>query len=166
MERAVEGGKFRNLPEMFFARAAQWSDKPRFRAHRDGAWIECDWRTMEQAVREIAAGLVSLGIERGDRIAIFAGTSPEWIEIDLAIQAAGGVTIPIYQSNLANEAGFILLDSESRMVWVDGEKPLSKVRRAMAEGVEMDDGSRASLRLDRILLIAGEPGGAEDVLTP
>ncbi len=66
------------------------------------------------------------------RIAIFAATSPEWVEIDLAIQAAGGVTIPIYHSNLANEAGFILLDSESRMVWTDGAKPLGKVRDALA----------------------------------
>lgn len=165
MEPAAEGGRFQNLPEMFFARAARWSDRPRYRVHRDGAWVECDWRTMEQAVREIAAGLVSLGIERGDRVAIFAATSPEWVELDLAIQAAGGVTIPIYHSSLANEAGFILLDSESRMVCVDGEKPLAKVRAAIAHGVELDDGSSAPLRLDRILLMAGEAGGAEDVLT-
>jgi long-chain acyl-CoA synthetase len=165
MEPAVEGGTLHNLPEMFFARAARWADKPRYRVCRDGTWVEADWRTMEQAVREVAAGLVSLGIERGDRVALFAATSPEWVEIDLAIQAAGGVTIPIYHSNLANEAGFILLDSESRMVWVDGEKPLAKVRQALASGVELEDGSTAPLRLDRILLMSGEGGGAEDVLT-
>jgi len=165
MDRAAEGGRFRNLPEMFFARAARWADRPRYRVHRGGAWIERDWRTMEQTVREIAAGLVSVGIERGDRVAIFAATSPEWVELDLAIQAAGGVTIPIYHSSLANEAGFILLDSESRMVCVDGEKPLAKVRQAIAEGVELDDGSRASLRLDRIILLAGDAGGGEDLLT-
>jgi long-chain acyl-CoA synthetase len=165
MEPTGNGGKFQNLPEMFFARARQWADKPRYRVHRDGNWVEVDWRTMEQSVREIAAGLIGLGIERGDRVAIFAATSPEWVEIDLAIQAAGGIPIPIYHSNLANEAGFIMLDSESRMVWVDGEKPLAKVREVLANGVELDDGSRASLRLDRILLTAGDAGGAEDVLT-
>src|SRR5690606_15981096 len=110
-------------------------------------------------------GLIGLGIERGDRVAIFAATCPEWVEIDLAIQAAGGIPIPIYHSNLANEAGFIMLDSESRMVWVDGEKPLAKVREALANGVELDDGSRAPLRLDRILLMQGDAGGAEDVIT-
>ena len=156
---------FRNLPAMFFARAARWAERPRYRAHRDGAWIEADWRTMERSVREIAAGLVGLGVERGDRLAIFAATSPEWVEIDLAIQAAGGVTIPIYHSNLANEAGFILLDSESRMVWVDGAKPLGKVRDALAAGVELDDGTVAPLRVDRILLTHGDGGGAEDVTT-
>ena len=156
---------FRNLPAMFFARAARWAERPRYRAHRDGAWIEVDWRTMERSVREIAAGLVGLGVERGDRLAIFAATSPEWVEIDLAIQAAGGVTIPIYHSNLANEAGFILLDSESRMVWVDGAKPLGKVRDALAAGVELDAGTIAPLRVDRILLTHGDGGGAEDVTT-
>jgi len=149
---------------MFFARAAEWADRPRYRVHRDGAWIERDWRTMEQAVREIAAGLVSLGIERGDRVAIFAATSPEWVELDLAIQAAGGVTIPIYHSSLANEAGFILLDSESRMAWVDGEKPLAKLRQVIADGVELDDGSRGSVRLDRIIVSTSDAVG-EDVVT-
>lgn len=156
---------FRNLPAMFLARAAQWAARPRYRAHRDGAWVEVDWRTMERAVREIAAGLVGLGIERGDRVAIFAATSPEWVEIDQAIQAAGGVTIPIYHSNLANEAGFILVDSESRMVWVDGEKTLAKVRDALAAGVELDDGRTVPLRLDRILMTSGDGGGADDVVT-
>lgn len=159
------GESFRNLPAMFFSRAERWADRPRYRSHRDGAWIEVDWRTMDQAVREIAAGLVALGIERGDRIAIFAATSPEWVELDLAIQAAGGVTIPIYHSNLSNEAGFILLDSESRMVCVDGDKPLSRVRDALAAGVVLDDGSVAPLRLDRILLTQGDARGAEDVIT-
>ncbi|HEY8515664.1 MAG TPA: long-chain fatty acid--CoA ligase [Candidatus Binatia bacterium] len=165
MERTVEIEKFQSLPQMFFARAAKWADRPRYRVHRDGRWVDVDWRTMEQAVREIAAGLIGLGIERGDRVAIFAATCPEWVEIDLAIQAAGGIPIPIYHSNLANEAGFIMLDSESRMVWVDGEKPLAKVREALANGVELDDGSRAPLRLDRILLMQGDAGGAEDVIT-
>jgi long-chain acyl-CoA synthetase len=164
MEPAAEGRKFQNLPEMFFARATQWADRPRYRANRGGVWVERDWRTMADAVREIAAGLVSLGIARGDRIALFAATSPEWIEIDLAIQAAGGLTIPIYQSSLANEAGFILLDSEARMVWVDGDKPLAKVRDVLARGVELDDGSVAPLRLDRILLMADDAVGAEDTL--
>ncbi|MBY0277161.1 long-chain fatty acid--CoA ligase [Candidatus Binatia bacterium] len=163
MEPAAESGTFQSLPAMFFARAARWADRPRYRVHRDDAWTEVDWRTMEQSVREIAAGLVSLGIERGDRIAIFAATSPEWVEIDLAIQAAGGVTIPIYHSNLASEAGFILLDSESRMVWVDGDKTVTKVREALASGVELEGGV-APLRLDRILVLHGEAVGAEDTL--
>ena len=164
MEPAAASRNFQSLPEMFFARAAQWAERVRYRAHRDGAWVECDWGTMAETVREIAAGLVSLGIARGDRIGIFAATSPAWVEIDLAIQAAGGVPIPIYHSSLANEAGFILHDSESRMVWVDGEKPLAKVRDVLARGVELDDGTVAPLRLDRILLVNERAGGGEDTL--
>ncbi len=165
MASRVEDRKFESLPEMFFARAAQWADRVRYRAFRGGSWVEVAWREMEQAVREIAAGLITLGIERGDRVAIFAATCPEWVEIDLGIQAAGAVPIPIYHSSVPNEAGFILLDSESRMVLVDGEKPLAKIREVLANGVELDDGTIAPLRLDRILLIGGEAGGAEDVLT-
>jgi long-chain acyl-CoA synthetase len=146
---------------MFFRRAAEFADRPRYRAHRNGTWSEVRWRDVEQSVREIAAGLIDLGLKPGERAAIFAGTSPSWIEADLGIQSAGGVTIPIYQSNLANEAGFIVLDSEARVAFCDGPKTLARLREAIAHGVELDDGSHAAVQVGRIILFDGEPDGPD-----
>jgi len=160
-----QGGEtFRSLPGMFFKRAAKYGARPRYRVFRDGQWKEFTWRDMETAVREIAAGLIALGLEKGQRAAVFSGTRPEWMEADLGIQAAGGVTIPIYQSNLANEAGYILRDSESRIVFCDGEKTLAKVREAVAKGITLDDESHADVRVDKVVLIEGSASG-DDVMT-
>lgn len=153
--------RFESLPEMFFARASRFAGRPRYRVHRSGRWEEVGWRTMETAVREIAAGLIRLGLQPGERVALFAATRPEWVEIDLGIQAAGGVTIPIYHSSLANEAGFILYDSESRFVFVDGPKTLARVREALAAGVTLDDDRVAPVRLERIVRFDGEADGAD-----
>ncbi|MFM8410609.1 MAG: AMP-binding protein, partial [Alphaproteobacteria bacterium] len=85
-----QGGEtLRSLPEMFFRRAAKYGNRARYRVFRDGQWKEFTWRDMETAVREIAAGLVALGLEKGQRAAVFSGTRPEWLETDLGIQAAG-----------------------------------------------------------------------------
>ena len=155
------GGKAKNLPEMFFERAAKYGSRPRYRYHRDGQWLEVDWKTMAQAVREIAAGMIQLGLQPGERAAIFAATRPEWVEIDLGIQAAGGVTIPIYHSNLAGEAGFILHDSASRFVFVDGEKTAHKVEEATRDGILLDDESRVFPKVEKVIHIEGG-GGRSD----
>ena len=154
----------RSLPEMFFRRSARYGDKPRYRVFREGTWQEFTWRDMETAVREIAAGLIALGLEPGQRVAIFSGTRPEWLEADLGIQSTGGVTIPIYQSNLTNEAGYILRDSDSGFVFCDGEKTLAKVREAVATGITLDDESHADVKVHKIILIEGAATG-EDVMT-
>src|SRR5581483_3150060 len=134
-------GPAKNLPEMFRARAARYGARTRYRAFQGGAWQDVSWHAMAASVDEIAAGLIALGLEPGERAAIFAATSPRWVEIDLAIQSAGGVTVPVYSSNVANEAGFILLDSGARVVFVDGPATLAKVRDTVAAGVTLDDGS-------------------------
>lgn len=159
-----EAETLRSLPEMFFRRSGRYGDKPRYRVFREGTWQEFTWRDMETAVREIAAGLIALGLEPGQRAAIFSGTRPEWLEADLGIQSTGGVTIPIYQSNLTNEAGYILRDSDSGFVFCDGEKTLAKVREAVATGITLDDESHADVKVQKIILIEGAATG-EDVMT-
>src|SRR5690348_4312610 len=60
------------------------------------------------AVREIAAGLSRLGIEPGDRVAILAGTRPEWTLADLGTLWTGATVVPIYHTNSPAECGYIL----------------------------------------------------------
>ena len=150
---------YQNLAEMFFRRAAEFADRPRYRVKRGGRWTEVTWREHEQAVLEIAAGLLATGFPPSAKVALLSATRPEWIEIDFAILAAGGITIPIYPSNLAAECGYILWNSESAVCFVENEKQLKKVREVIDHGFEID-GRTQRIALQQIYVIDNESDGA------
>src|SRR3972149_50392 len=85
-----------NLPAMFFEQARQKTDNPFLWARRDGAYHAMTWRQVDTAVRDLARGLRSLGLQRGERVVILAENRPEWLIADVAIMAAGGVTVPAH----------------------------------------------------------------------
>ncbi len=151
---------YRNLAEMFFDRAAVRAAKPRYTVKRDGQWRQVTWEQMATAVREIAAGLVAIGVQPGQKIAILSSTRPEWMEADLATYAAGCVSVPIYQSNLPHECGYILANSESRVCFVENAKQLDKIRTTQREGFELD-GKQCPVQVDRIILMEGESGESD-----
>ena len=72
-----------------------------------------------RAVREIAGGLAALGIERGDHVAILAGTRPEWTLADLGALSAGATVVPIYQTNSPEECEYILAHAGVRAVFCE-----------------------------------------------
>jgi long-chain acyl-CoA synthetase len=129
---------FRNLPEMFFAQAERLGPQPRYRAHRNGRWVEVTWAACAERVRALAAGLLALGVQRGDRVAILSTTRAEWMEIDLAILAVGGITIPIYPSSLAHECGYILWNSGATIVVVENDQQREKIEAVGQRGFELD----------------------------
>jgi len=62
-------------------------------------------------VRAVAAGLRADGVRPGDRVAVFGGNTPDWIVLDLAVLAAGAVTVPIYPTASRVQVGHVLADS-------------------------------------------------------
>jgi long-subunit acyl-CoA synthetase (AMP-forming) len=66
------------LVDLFFDRAARWSHRPALRHWQDDAWQTMTWAEYGTAVREVAAGLVALGLAPGDRAGILAGNHPRW----------------------------------------------------------------------------------------
>ena len=75
----------------------------------------------EVAAREIAAGLVAGGVVPGDRVCLLAQTRVEWALCDVAILLAGGVTVPIYASNTAEQCEFIIRDAGAKVVIVEDD---------------------------------------------
>jgi long-chain acyl-CoA synthetase len=148
---------------MFFERAAVLAAKSRYRVKRAGAWHDVTWAEMASTVREVAAGLLEIGLEPGARAAIIAGTRPEWVEADLAIYCCGGVSVPIYQSNLPAECGYILTNSGARVCFVENGTQLAKIRRAQREGFELD-GQRAAVEVDHLIVMEGESDGPDAVV--
>ncbi len=81
-----------------------------------------------ERIRDLSLGFTALGIGSGDRVAIIAESRPEWLFVDLAILAAGGVTVPIYPTLSAAQAHYILQDSGARLGVVSTRLQLDKIQ--------------------------------------
>ena len=127
-----------NAIELFLQRVQQSAARTALRWKEGGVWREATWGDWDRAAREVAAGLASLGLSLGDRVAIIGNTRPEWLHCDIAILMAGGVCVPIYQSNVPHECEYILTDSGARVVFVENPLQLKKLvgERAKLKGVE------------------------------
>jgi long-chain acyl-CoA synthetase len=98
-----------------------------------GTYEEITWTVFGRSVRYVALALARLGVSAGDRVAILAENRPEWAVSDLAILSAGGVTVPIYQTNTSREVAYILNDSEARILIVSTIEQLGKVESVRQE---------------------------------
>ncbi|MBD3905673.1 long-chain fatty acid--CoA ligase [Chryseobacterium sp. Ch-15] len=81
-------------------------------------WKELSWKKFGEIVFKTANALKDSGVEENDKVAIYADNSAEWMIFDLAALAIGAVTVPIYSTNNAEQAEFILKDSGAKVVLV------------------------------------------------
>jgi long-chain acyl-CoA synthetase len=114
-------------------------------------WTDMSYADLVKVAREVAAGLIELGIERGDRVAIFSDTRAEWTMADLGIVLAGATVVPVYQTSSAEEAEHVLSDSEAKVVFVENDELLQRGREAAKEldvekFVVFEDGDLDKLR--------------------
>jgi long-chain acyl-CoA synthetase len=113
---------FPNLVTMFFTRAQEKGDAPFLWAKKDGEWRPISWRAAAETVSRLAAALERIGLKPGDRVMLVSENRPEWLLSDLAIMAAGCVTVPAYTTNTERDHQHILDDSGARAVIVSGAK--------------------------------------------
>ncbi len=97
MARQLE--RFPNLVTMFFARAAEKGDAPFLWTKTSGTWVATSWAEAARQVASLATALTAIGLKRGDRVMLVAENRPEWCLSDLAIMAAGCITVPTYVTN-------------------------------------------------------------------
>jgi long-chain acyl-CoA synthetase len=95
-----------------------------------GDWRAVTWGAFAAQIREIALFLGTAGFASGDRGAVFAPNRVEWIAAALAIQAAGGVMVPIYAANTPEQAAYVVEHSDARVVFVDTPALLGRVFEA------------------------------------
>jgi len=103
------------------APAVSWKDS-------SGSWVSRSFAEVDEIVERLGLGLIDLGIEPGDKVSILANTRPEWTFIDFAALGAGATVVPIYQTNSAEECRYVLENSDARLVVVEDEEQLAKVR--------------------------------------
>jgi len=136
-----------NLVELFLKRADAKGDAPMLGVKRGSAWQTTSWREAAETVCLLAENLRALGLEQGDRVMLVSENRPEWCLADLAIMAAGCVTVPAYTTNTERDHVHILDNSGARAVIVSTEKlsqPLlpAIMRTGIAEHVIPIDGIR------------------------
>ncbi|HEY5765734.1 MAG TPA: long-chain fatty acid--CoA ligase [Candidatus Deferrimicrobiaceae bacterium] len=115
------------LNRMFWNRIEEGGDAVRYLVPRGAKWEPVTYRQVGDAVREMANGLMGLGLTREDKVAILSTTRLEWCLADIAGILGGYVTVPIYPSNLPEQVEYILANSGSRLVFVENEEQRAKV---------------------------------------
>jgi len=111
-----------NLVALFLKRADELGDKPFLHAKRDGAWRALSWREVADQVCLLAEALRQLDLADGDRVMLVSENRPEWCIADLAIMAAGLVTVPAYTTNTERDHAHVLENSGARAVIVADAK--------------------------------------------
>ena len=119
----------------------------------DGQWATRSYKEVGDTVRELALGLIGLGVEKGDKVSILGNTRVEWTYFDYAALTAGATVVPIYQTNSAEECEYVLENSDAKVVIVEDEDQLEKIRQVRDR----------CPKLEQVIRMTGTGGGALSV---
>src|SRR4051794_28898398 len=123
----AQGTGSATIADLCAAAAAQYGDQVAIKHKVDGEWHDVTFGQMGETVREIALGLIALGLQPGERAAILCNTRPEWAYADFAISSAGGVVVPIYPTNSPEECEWVAGNSESVFVVCEDAEQVAKI---------------------------------------
>ena len=98
-----------------------------------GLWRSWTWNQTADAVREIAAGLMSLGFEKGETASILGNTVVEWVWADLGVLSCGGVSNGIYPTDAASQVHYLCEDSRTAILFVEDDEQLDKALEVRAQ---------------------------------
>jgi len=119
--------EYPDLNSMFWGQSKKFGSKIAYTYKRGDKWHSVSWNQYAQTVRELALGLLSLGAQKGQVLAIMSGCRPEWELLDRANLACGGITVGVYETNTAEQSRYILDHSEACIVAVENQAQLYKV---------------------------------------
>src|SRR5918992_951065 len=104
----------------------------------DGTWHDWSFAEFGTMVRELARGLVALGLQPGDRVALLGETRPEWTLADSALLAAGCVVVPVYHTNSPEECRYVIEHSGARAIVCEDAGQLEKIEAVRADLPELE----------------------------
>ena len=119
-----------NLVTMFFDQANRLKDKPFVWQKINKEYQSISWKDSAEIVINLARALKAKGIQKGDRVVLVAENRSEWGLADLAIMAAGGITVPAYTTNTVNDHHHIITNSEAKAVIVSTQRLAETVLHA------------------------------------
>ncbi|OBG37837.1 long-chain fatty acid--CoA ligase [Mycobacterium alsense] len=126
-------GEHENIAAMVFEHERNDPGFVIFRRLVDGGWTDVTCAEAAAQVRSTALGLISLGVQAGDRVSIFSATRYEWAILDLAILSVGAVTVPIYETSSAEQVRWVLQDSEAVLAFAETDAHAATVTELTTE---------------------------------
>ncbi|MEV5966896.1 long-chain fatty acid--CoA ligase [Kribbella sp. NPDC051952] len=135
------------MAQMFLDRVAATPQREAFRYPAGDQWTSVTWSETDELARRRAAGLVALGVEPEQRVAIASSTRMEWIDCYLAAVLAAAATTTIYPSTISEDVAFIVADADVQVVFAEDAGQVDKLRAHRSE--------TPSLR--KVVLIDGSP---------
>jgi long-chain acyl-CoA synthetase len=126
--RAGDGTGSKTIADLLPLAAKRYGDTPALRHKVGDEWKDLSYSEFGDTVKEVALGLIDLGLQPGDKISILAHTRPEWSHACFGILSAGATLVTIYQTNSAEECQYVLDHSDSRAVFVEDGEQLTKIR--------------------------------------
>jgi long-chain acyl-CoA synthetase len=153
--RHAQGTGSKTIADLLPLAVEKYGDVPAQRFKMGDEWHDASYAELGEIVKQVALGLVDLGIQPGEKISILAHTRPEWTYACFGILTAGGTLVTIYQTNSPEECQYVLHHSDSRAVFVEDGEQLAKIREVEGECPELEH------------VIVLDPGDAEigDALT-
>ena len=123
------GTKSRTLADLLPRSAEMYGAAPAVRFKQGEEWATVSFAEVGEKVRSLSLGLIDLGVAKGDKVSILANTRPEWSYADFAALSAGATVVPIYQTNSPEECQYVLENSDAKIVIVEDEEQLEKIRK-------------------------------------
>ena len=153
MDYATRYDNWQNLPQVFYEKAAELGDAPLFWAKRYESWQSTSWAQARDEVTALARGLRAAGVARGDRVLLVSENRPEWGIADLAIMAAGAITVPAYTTNTVDDHIHLVSDCEPKAAIVSSEQLAERLVPAI----------RSTGTVGTVVTIEGVSGQSENI---
>jgi long-chain acyl-CoA synthetase len=125
--KKIEITKELTIPKLFLKAAREYGDKKvAMREKEFGIWVPITWKQYYENVKWIALGMASLGLERGDKVAMIGDNRPEALWAEMAAMCVGGVGIWLFQDSLIDEVKYIINHSDAKLMVGEGQEEVDK----------------------------------------
>jgi long-chain acyl-CoA synthetase len=125
--RHATDGKADTLPKLLASHARRAPRRPGMREKDRGIWQTWSWRDCQEHVRSFALGLAASGFRRGDKLSVLGDNRARLYWAQLAAQALGGMSVPLYQDSIASELNHVLSHAEVSVVVAEDQEQVDKV---------------------------------------
>jgi long-chain acyl-CoA synthetase len=116
-----------------WAQADRFGSRPALRYRAEGKWCEISWEEYRSRVLEVAGGLQSLGVVKGDRICLLSHNQPNWVMGDLGILACGAVSVPAYPNSIPSQLAYLLQHAQAKVILLADGAQLRKIQQVWAD---------------------------------
>ena len=114
------------VPHVFRRTVRKYGDRVAMRKKELGLWHDISWNKYYTLAKYVGSALISMGLQKGDRVSIIGDNCPEWVIIDMGVHCIGGVAVGVYPTNAWPQVEHVIQNSESKFFFVENEEQLDK----------------------------------------